>query len=40
MSLLVSSKRPFVILRSRYMTLEKIAALSDDPIVKLPAGAA
>lgn len=26
--------------RSRYMTLETIAPLSDDPIVKLPAVAA
>ena len=26
--------------RARYMTLETIAPLSDDPFVKLPAGAA
>ena len=32
--------RPLRVQRARYMTLETIAPMSDDPLVKLPAVAA
>ncbi|BGE85203.1 hypothetical protein Ms3S1_16390 [Methylosinus sp. 3S-1] len=39
-AILLEQNDEWAVQRGRYMTLETIAALSDDPIVKLPAVAA
>jgi transposase-like protein len=39
-AILLEQNDEWAVQRSRYMTLETIAPLSDDPIVKLPAVAA
>ena len=39
-AILLEQNNEWAVRRSRYMTQETIAALSDDPIVKLPAVAA
>ena len=39
-AILLEQNDEWAVQRSRYMTLETIAPLSDDPVVGLPAGAA
>jgi transposase-like protein len=39
-AILLEQNDEWAVQRSRFMTLESLAALSDDPIVKLPAVAA
>ena len=39
-AILLEQNDEWAVRRSRYMTLETIAPLSDDPIVSLPAAAA
>ena len=39
-AILLEQNDEWAVQRARYMTLETIGALSDDPIVKLPAAAA
>jgi transposase-like protein len=38
-ALLLEHKDEWAVQRARYMTLETIAAMSDDPIISLPAAA-
>jgi putative transposase len=39
-AILLEQNDEWAVQRGRYMTLERMAGLSDDPIVKLPAVAA
>ena len=39
-AILLEQKNEWAVQRARYMTLETVVPLSEDPIFKLPAGAA